>query len=59
MEKLYTCAEIAEMYGVKKRTVWAWIRSGKLAAVCVGGLYRVYPDALEKFEKPLKARKEA
>ena len=35
MEKFYTCEEVAEMYRVKVSTVWAWVRAGKLKAVCV------------------------
>lgn len=50
MDRLYTCAEVAERYGVKKRTVWEWIRTGKLRAVRVGKLYRVYESDLKAFE---------
>lgn len=52
MEKLYTAAQVAERYGVSKRTVWEWIRLGKLRAVTVGGrCYRVPADALADFER--------
>lgn len=51
MEKLYTCKDVAERYGVKITTVWEWIRAGKLAAVRVGKQYRVRAEALEEFER--------
>ncbi len=50
-EKLYTCEEIAERYTIKIRTVWDWIRSGKLPAVHVGRLYRVRESDLAEFEQ--------
>lgn len=51
MEPLYTCKEIAERYGFKTSTVWEWIKSGKLKAVCVGKQYRITKEALAEFEK--------
>lgn len=52
MEKMYTAAQVAERYGVSKRTVWEWIRLGKLRAFTVGGrCYRVPTDALADFER--------
>ncbi len=51
MEKFYTCEEVAEMYRVKVSTVWAWVRAGKLKAVCVGKQYRITKEALAEFEK--------
>lgn len=50
-EKLYTCEELAERYAVKIRTVWDWIRSGKLHAVQIGRLYRVYESDVVAFEE--------
>lgn len=46
-----TCKEVAQRYGVKTATVWAWIRSGKLTAVQIGRIYRVRPEDLERFDK--------
>ena len=52
MEKLYTCEQIAERYGVKTNTVWAWIRAKKLVAIRVGGgIYRITEEALADFER--------
>lgn len=51
MEKFYTCEEVSEIYRVKISTVWAWVRSGKLKAVCIGKQYRIRREDLEEFEK--------
>lgn len=51
MEKLYSCREVAEKYGVKVSTVWAWIREKKLSARRIGRLYRISEDSLNTFEK--------
>lgn len=60
MEKMYTAAQVAERYGVSKRTVWEWIRLGKLRAVTVGGrCYRVPADALADFERTAAHGKKA
>ena len=50
-KKYYSCDEIAKMYGVKKSTVWFWIRNGKLKAITVGRFYRVRQQDLESFER--------
>jgi excisionase family DNA binding protein len=46
MKKRYSCDEIAEMYGVKKLTVWSWIRSGRLRAIRPGKSYFITPEDL-------------
>lgn len=51
MDTLYTCAEVAERYGVKTITVWDWIRKKKLPAVRIGRDYRINASDLEIFEK--------
>lgn len=53
MERIYTCDEVAARYKVKIRTVWDWIRSGKLQAAKIGGskLYRITEDDLKQFEE--------
>lgn len=50
MEKRYSCDEVAEMYGVKKLTVWAWIRAGRLNAIRPGKNYFIRREDLEAFE---------
>lgn len=51
MEKLYTCEEVANRYGVKLLTVWDWIRKKKLPAIDIGKSYRVPESDLVKFDE--------
>lgn len=53
MERLYTCHDVAEHYGVKIRTVWDWVRSGKLPAFRLSGekTYRFKEEDLKHFEE--------
>lgn len=51
MDRFYTCEEVADLYRVKKTTVWAWIREGKLFAVRIGKFYRIRENDLSAFEK--------
>lgn len=51
MEKYYNCEQVAERYGVKVSTVWAWIRDKKLSALKIGGGYRVRESDIAAFEK--------
>lgn len=51
MSKLYTCEEVAERYGVKKNTVWDWIRKKKLPAMKIGKFYKVREEDIKKFEE--------
>ncbi|MCE5287018.1 MAG: helix-turn-helix domain-containing protein [Pelosinus sp.] len=57
MEKIFSCEDVAERYGVKKLTVWAWIREKKLNAIQTGKSYRIrYLDLME-FEGARLTRK--
>jgi len=52
MEKLLTCEQVAERYGVKVSTVWDWIRSERLPAVKINGRnYRIRAEDLAAFEQ--------
>ena len=51
MEKLYTCEEVAERYGVRVTTVWDWVREQKLPAIQIGRSYRVQESDLLTFEQ--------
>lgn len=51
MERLYTCEEVAERYGVKAITVLEWIRQQKLSAINLGKGYRVTESDLLEFER--------
>lgn len=54
MEKFYSCNQIADRYGVKVCTVWAWVRDGKLPAVKLGGVYRIKESDLAAYEQKNK-----
>ncbi len=56
MEKLLTCEQVAERYGVKVTTVWAWIREKKLPAIRIGKGYRVKLEDLEAFEEARRTK---
>lgn len=57
MEQFYTCEEVAERYKVKTRTVWEWIRKGKLSAIKLNEKsYRVSESDLKNFEATNKTR---
>lgn len=57
LNKLYSCDEIAERYGVKTITVWSWIRKGYLQAIKMPKGYRISEDALQKYEERLNSGK--
>lgn len=43
-EPLLSIADIAERCGVVEKTVWRWIRCGRLVARKLGGQWRVHPS---------------
>ena len=45
------CDEVAERYGVKVKTVWEWIRTGKLEAFSTSKIYRVSEKHLKDFDR--------
>lgn len=49
LERLYTCEEVAQRYGVKLITVWDWIRKKKLPAIKTGKRYSIRPQDIEAF----------
>ena len=48
-ERALTVEEVAENLQVNPDTVRAWIRSGELSAINIGGKYRIYPSDLDDF----------
>lgn len=52
-----TCDDVAERYGVKKITVWAWIRGKKLNAIQTGRSYRIRREDLKAFEEVRHTKK--
>ena len=57
MERVYTCDEIAERYGVKIGTVYKWIRDGAMDAIRIGKAYRIKESAVLEFEERNNTRK--
>lgn len=56
MEKYLTCEQVAELFGVKVITVWAWIREKKLRAIKTGKLYHITQKDLAEFEEARKTK---
>lgn len=50
MDRLHTCEEVAERYGVKVITIWDWIRKKKLPAIKVDKAYRISDEDIAYFE---------
>lgn len=46
---VYTLQEVEEVLSVTRRTIYNWIKSGKLHAVKVGSQWRVKKEDLEAF----------
>jgi len=60
--KTHTLDEIAEILHISRRTLYSYIKDGKLKAVKFGKYWRVSPEELESFLTrgvPRQARREA
>lgn len=57
MEQYLTCDDVAEMYKVKRITVWQWIREKKLNAVRTGRDYRIRQQDVEEFNNSRVTRR--
>ena len=55
-EKLLTPAQVAERLQITERTVYEWIRGGKLTALKLGRLWRIHQDDLEAFLERARAK---
>jgi len=51
LDRLYTLKEVEEFLKVSRRTVYRYIKSGKLKAVKVNGRWRVPREELERIAK--------
>ena len=49
MEKSYTPEDVAEKIGLKKTTIWKYIRNGKIIANKFGTHYRITQEQLDVF----------
>ncbi len=45
----YTPEQVAETLQVQRRTIYVWVRDGKLRAVRAGNRVRIEPQALKEF----------
>ena len=48
---VYTLKEVEKIMSVSQRTLYNWIKGGKLKAIKVGGQYRVTQEALDELLK--------
>ncbi len=46
---LYTLEEVAELLGLTHRTVWQYVKDGKLKAVMIGNKWRVSKENYSRF----------
>ena len=58
MSYLFTVREVASMVNLHEFTIRRHIRSGKLAAVKVGGRLRIRPEDVERYMVPLQTYEE-
>ncbi|MEG6568559.1 helix-turn-helix domain-containing protein [Thermoanaerobacterium thermosaccharolyticum] len=49
MDNYYTPQQVAEKLQINIRTVYKWIREGKLKAIKVGDLWRISETELKRF----------
>lgn len=49
--KLFTAQQVADYLQVDFRTVYLWLRSGKLKGIKVGRVWRITQSALDEFLK--------
>ena len=47
--KLYTLEEVAELLHVTRRTLYTYIKAGRIQAVKIGRTWRVTDEALREF----------
>jgi len=51
MERLLTIQQVMDRLQVADETIYRYIKSGKLRAVRIGGLWRIPSEALDEFLK--------
>jgi len=49
MDNYYTPQQVAEKLQINIRTVYKWIREGKLKAIKVGDLWRISESEIKRF----------
>lgn len=56
--KVYTIDEVTEILHVTRRTLYIYIKEGKLKAAKIGKYWRVTEKALEEFLTPANEKQE-
>lgn len=54
MAKYLTPAQVADLLQVTRRTVYAWIKSGRLPAYKAGNVVRIRCEDISTFLKPIE-----
>lgn len=49
--KVYTILEVSKIFGVTRRSVYSWLKEGKIQAFKVGREWRFTEEALREFMK--------
>ena len=57
--KVYTIEELVEVLQVTRRTIYNYLKDGKLKAVKMGKYWRVTEKQLEEFLSPTNEKKES
>ena len=57
-EQLLTPAQVGERLQLTERTVYQWLRDGRLAGLKLGRLWRIRPEDLEEFLDRFRTRDE-
>lgn len=50
MENIFSCEDLAKRYSVQIRTVWDWVRTGKISYLKVGRSYYFSESDIKAFE---------
>jgi putative molybdopterin biosynthesis protein len=53
-ENLYTPQEVADLWKVSRRTVYAWIKTGRIKAYKLGDTVRIPEPELTQILKPIE-----
>lgn len=48
ISQIYDVQKLAKFFGVSKKTIWAWCKSGKLPAFKIGKEWKVRKEDLQK-----------
>lgn len=45
-KEFYCIKEVAQILGVHPRTIWRWVKIGKIESIKIGGVLRIHSDEL-------------